>query len=112
MELHIPKNKLIEILTFLETITTDKILISDHFIIRNTEEHHNKYYNDTEIYKKLLTEQFPVEISLQPYDKVRIKYIHPYCKKYDFCIVFKRINKKIKLITTFNAPTIKRTGRN
>ncbi len=108
---HIPENKLIEILTFLETITTDKILISNHFIIRNTEEHLNKFYKDTEIYKEVLTEHYPVEIFLQPYDKVRIKYVHPYCKTYDFCIVFKRINKKIKLITTFNAPTIKRTGR-
>ena len=78
----ITKNKLMEILEFLETVTIDKIIISDHFIIRNTEEHLNK-----------------------------IKEKHPYCDKYDFCIVFTRENKKIKLITTFNAPTRKRTGR-
>ena len=44
----ITKNKLMEILEFLETVTIDKIIISDHFIIRNTEEHLNKIYADTE----------------------------------------------------------------
>ena len=107
----ITKNKLMEILEFLETVTIDKIIISDHFIIRNTEEHLNKIYADTEIYKRLLTKEYPLEISIQPFDKVRIKYKHPYCDKYDFCIVFTREIKKIKLITTFNAPTRKRTGR-
>ncbi|WP_323737528.1 hypothetical protein PXD04_11480 (plasmid) [Methanosphaera sp. ISO3-F5] len=68
--------------------------------------HINNFYKDIDLYKTLLTEHYPVEISLQPYDKVRIKYEHPYCDNYDYCIVFKRINNKIKLITTFNAPTI------
>ena len=59
----------------------------------------------------LILKEYPLEISIQPFDKIRIKYKHPYCDKYDFCIVFTRENKKIKLITTFNAPTRKRTGR-
>lgn len=104
-------NKQIEILKFLETITTDKIIISDHFIIRNVEEHINDTYNDTELYKKLLTKNNPVEVSLQPNNKVRIKYEHPYSIHNDFCIVFVRKNDNIKLITTFNTPITKGAGR-
>lgn len=80
-------------------------------MIRNLEEHNNKIYNDTELYKDLLTNQYPLEISIQPYNKFRIKYKHPHCNTYDYCIVFTRTNNKIKLITTFNAPLTKRTGR-
>ena len=107
---HIPENKLIEILTFLETITTDKIITTKHFKSRNKKKHRNHIYQDTEIYKKLLTEEFPVEISLQRYEKIRIKYEHPYCDFYDYCIAFVIQNDKIILLTTFNTPIKRRIG--
>ncbi|MBQ6219634.1 MAG: hypothetical protein IJJ47_07885 [Methanosphaera sp.] len=103
-------NKLIEILTFIETITTDKIRTTKHFRARNKQKHRNHIYKDTDLYKKLLTEEFPVEVSLQRYDKIRIKYEHPYCDYYDFCIVFVIQSDKIRLLTTFNAPIQKRMG--
>ncbi|RAP45890.1 MAG: hypothetical protein BZ135_04855 [Methanosphaera sp. rholeuAM6] len=60
--------------------------------------------------KKLLTEEFPVEISLQRYGKIRIKYEPPYCDFYDFLLAFVIQDNMIKLLTTFNAPIQKRIG--
>ncbi|WP_294968435.1 hypothetical protein [uncultured Methanosphaera sp.] len=104
-------SELIEILLFLESITKEKIILTNHFIKRN-KRHNNKIYNKTQLYEELLTNHTPVEISLQNDEKVRIKYKHPFCKNYDFCIVFTRKKDKILLITTYNSKIIKRIGVN
>ena len=104
------ENKLIEILKFLETITTDKIITTKHFDLRNETKHQNRIYKDTQLYKKLLTTINPVEISLQRFDKIRIKYEHPYCDFYDYCIVLVIKQDKILLLTTFNVAIQKRIG--
>lgn len=70
-----PQNKLIEILNFLETITLDKIITTKHFRLRNKTKHQNHIYKDTQLYKELLINAQPVEISLQRFGKIRIKYI-------------------------------------
>lgn len=105
-----PHNRLLEILNFLETITSDKIILTNHFTSQNNKRHNNNIYKDTLLYKKLVTEESPVEISLQPHNKIRVKYFHPYCKYYDYCIVFVIENKNMILITTFNTPTKRRIG--
>lgn len=70
----------------------------------------NHIYHDTELYLKLITREYPVEISLQPNDKIRIKYEHPYCDCYDYCIAFVIQENKMILLTTFNAPIKRRIG--
>lgn len=104
------RNDLIDILNFLEKITIDKIKTTQHFKSRNKKKHNNHIYQDTNLYKKLLTTKNPVEISLQRHGKILIKYEHPYCDFYDYCVAFVIDEENIKLLTTFNSPIQKRIG--
>ncbi len=108
-----PNLKIEEIFKFLNNISKDKIIETKHFIEQNTDRNINMFYNDKKLhYHYLLKHEQPVEISIQRKNKFRIKYIHKYCKYYDYSLVCSIKNDNLILITTINIPIHKRVGRN